>query len=40
MSADASTLDPELMKAWQGRLRGIFEELEGEERKKHGGASL
>ncbi|KAM0695938.1 hypothetical protein Q7P36_004421 [Cladosporium allicinum] len=41
VSADASTLDPELMKSWQARLRGIFEELEGEERKKRsGGASL
>jgi hypothetical protein len=40
VSADASTLDPDLMRAWQARLKGIFEELEGEEKKRRGGVSL
>ncbi|KAM0714950.1 hypothetical protein Q7P37_009415 [Cladosporium fusiforme] len=38
VSADASALDPVLMKEWQARLHGIFDEMEREE--KQGSASL
>lgn len=34
VSADASTLDPDLMKAWQGRLGEIFGQMEDEERRR------
>jgi len=40
VSADASTLDPDLMKAWQARLGEIFDELGEEEKKRRGAASL
>jgi hypothetical protein len=40
VSADASTLDPELMGEWQGRLSEIFREMGDSERKERGEASL
>jgi hypothetical protein len=40
VSADASTLDPELMGAWQERLSELFREMGDSERKERGGASL
>lgn len=35
VSADASNLDPVLMKEWQGRLQEMFEEMEGDEKRSN-----
>jgi hypothetical protein len=40
VSADASTLDPDLMGAWQVRLGEIFKEMGESERKERGASSL